>query len=222
MMIASIKDQRTRLSLLPSCMSDHRRMLGKLRRYYLDRRFSKDQVQHEAPFEGPSQRTGDLHCRGKMSIVVAEMLGWTTVRRQCTNRYTNDRCFEGTVSSVPIGQMSAGRALRHQKSNLGMRNIAEERVDILLRLANETVKSNASLSKRYVELAQRVAMRCGVRLGPERKQFICKRCRSPLVPGFNCRVRVRTERGTHVTVTCLGCGSTKRYPAVKEKRLRRR
>jgi RNase P subunit RPR2 len=35
-------------------------------------------------------------------------------------------------------------------------------------------------------------------------------------------VRVRAEHGTHVVVTCLECGSAKRYPAVKEKRLKRR
>jgi ribonuclease P protein subunit RPR2 len=112
--------------------------------------------------------------------------------------------------------------LPRQRNNGNIRQIAEERVDILLHLAKNTVKSDPSLSKRYVELAQRIAMRSGVRLGRERKQFICKNCKSLLVPGINCRVRVRPEYGTHVVVTCLECGSAKRYPAVKEKRLKRR
>lgn len=98
--------------------------------------------------------------------------------------------------------------------------IAEERIDILLRLARKMVKSDRALSKKYVEMARRIAMRSGVRLGPERKHFICKNCGSPLVPGVNCRVRVRGERETRVVMTCLECGSTKRYRAVKEKRLR--
>jgi ribonuclease P protein subunit RPR2 len=112
--------------------------------------------------------------------------------------------------------------LPRQRNNSNIRQIAEERVDILLHLAKNMVKSDPSLSKRYVELAQRIAMRSGVRLGRERKQFICKNCKSLLVPGINCRVRVRPEYGTHVVVTCLECGSAKRYPAVKEKRLKRR
>lgn len=109
---------------------------------------------------------------------------------------------------------------RPKRDNL--HQIAEERIDILLRLARKSVKSNAALSKRYVEIARNIAMRSGVRLGHRRKQFICKNCGIALVPGVNCRVRVRAEDGTHVVVTCLECGSRKRYPAVKEKRLRRK
>ena len=111
--------------------------------------------------------------------------------------------------------------MTRQRSN-NIRPLAEERVGILLRLARDTARSDPILSRRYVALAQRIAMRSGVRLGPERKQFICKNCNSLLVPGINCRVRVRAERGTHVVVTCLECGQVKRYPAVKEKRLRRK
>lgn len=121
-----------------------------------------------------------------------------------------------------VGRPGAGKVLTRQKSSGDVRQIAQERIDILLRLARETLKTDAALSKRYVETAQRIGMRSGVRLGRERKQFICKKCRSPLIPGVNCRVRVRPEHGTHVVVTCMGCGSTKRYPAVKEKRLRRK
>jgi len=112
--------------------------------------------------------------------------------------------------------------LTRQKSSSDVRQIAEERVDILLRLAREVLKTDSARSKRYVEMAQRIAMRSGLRLGSQRKQFICKNCKSPLVPGVNCRVRLRAERGTHVVVTCLECGSRKRYPAVKERRLRRK
>jgi ribonuclease P protein subunit RPR2 len=112
--------------------------------------------------------------------------------------------------------------LTRRRINDNVRRIAQERIDTLLRLARETVKSDMSLSRRYVEIAQMIAMRSGVRLGPERKWFICKNCGSLLVPGVNCRVRVRTEHGTHVVVTCLECSSKKLYPAGKERRLRRK
>ncbi len=129
---------------------------------------------------------------------------------------------EGVLPYARIGRTSTDRTLPRQRNNGDIRQIAEERVDLLLRFAKDAVRSDPSLSKRYVELAQRIAMRSGVRLGRQRKQFICKNCKSLLVPGVNCRVRVRSEHGTHVVVTCLECGSRKRYPAVKEKRLKRR
>ena len=135
---------------------------------------------------------------------------------------TNHRCSLDVLLTARIGRASTDRTLPRQKSNSNIRHIAEERIDILLRLAKDALRADPSLSKRYVELAHRIAMRSGARLGPERKQFICKNCKSLLVPGVNCRVRVRAEQGTHVVVTCLECGSTKRYPAVKEKRLKRR
>jgi ribonuclease P protein subunit RPR2 len=130
--------------------------------------------------------------------------------------------FKGVLPYARIGRASTDRTLPRQRNNGDIRQIAEERVDLLLRLAKDAVRSDPSLSKRYVELAQRIAMRSGVRLGRQRKQFICKNCKSLLVPGVNCRVRVRSEHGTHVVVTCLECGLRKRYPAVKEKRLKRR
>ncbi len=102
-----------------------------------------------------------------------------------------------------------------------IRKIAEERIDLLLKLAREKARSDEALSKRYVEIARRIAMRSGVRLGRERKHFICKECGSALVPGVNSRVRMRSDRGTSIVVTCLACGSIKRYPVVKEKRQRR-
>jgi len=151
-----------------------------------------------------------------MSIVVVETGAW--LAEACTSH----RCFGVVPLHARNRQASTERTLPRQRNNGNIRQIAEERVDLLLRLAKDSVRSDPSLSKRYVELAQRIAMRSGVRLGPQRKQFICKNCKSLLVPGVNCRVRIRTEYGTHVVVTCLECGSTKRYPAVKEKRLKRR
>jgi len=111
--------------------------------------------------------------------------------------------------------------LRRQKSD-ALRRIAGERIDILLRLARKAARFDADLSKKYVESAIRIGMRSGVRLGHDRKQFICRKCAIALVPGLNCRVRMRSDDATRVVVTCLECGSNKQYPVVKERCSRRR
>ncbi|MEM3571984.1 MAG: ribonuclease P protein component 4 [Candidatus Bathyarchaeia archaeon] len=99
--------------------------------------------------------------------------------------------------------------------------IAKERMSILFRLANEVFHENKLLAKRYLDLAKRISMRSKVRIPKEYKIFICKSCGNLLVPGINCRVRVRNEKGTIVVMSCLDCGAIKRYPAIKEKILKR-
>jgi ribonuclease P protein subunit RPR2 len=97
------------------------------------------------------------------------------------------------------------------------RDIAKERMEILLHLAMKTVRKDPKLTRRYVELARRIGMRSQVTIPREYKRMICKNCGILLVPGFNCRVRTRPDGGTRVVITCLDCGCHKRYPTTKEK-----
>ena len=97
------------------------------------------------------------------------------------------------------------------------KEIAKERIGILLGLARKIIKEDCKLAKRYVELAGKIGMKCNVRIPKEERLYICRSCSTPLIPGLNCRVRVRGEGGTRTVVTCLECGSMKRYPALKEK-----
>ena len=98
-----------------------------------------------------------------------------------------------------------------------VKEIARERMEILLDLARKAFPTDRALSRRYIELARRIGMKAGVRLPKRDKLFLCKGCRSLLVPGVNCRVRTRAEFGTTVLITCLDCGAKKRYPTVRER-----
>jgi len=108
--------------------------------------------------------------------------------------------------------------MKHWRGN--ERDIARERMEILLGLAKKTLRKDPKLMRRYIELARRIGMRSQVSIPKEYKQRICKNCGTFLVPGFNCRVRTRPDGGTKVVITCLDCGSHKRYPTLKEKNLR--
>jgi len=99
----------------------------------------------------------------------------------------------------------------------GTREIARERIALLLSQARKRFRSDRDLAKRYVKLAREIGMKAGVRLTSEQKLQVCKRCGSLLVPGVNCRVRMRSEGGTTVLITCLECGNKKRYPTVRER-----
>jgi ribonuclease P protein subunit RPR2 len=119
----------------------------------------------------------------------------------------------------PLGDVQSVDSLAWRSGTV--REIARERIEILLDLAKKKIHEDRLLSKRYVELARLIGMKAGVRLSKEQKMSICKGCGTLLVPGVSCRVRIRSELGTTVLITCLECGAKKRYPTVRERLSRR-
>jgi ribonuclease P protein subunit RPR2 len=101
--------------------------------------------------------------------------------------------------------------------NSNTRQIAKQRIQVLFLQAEETRRENPQLASRYVEVARKIAMAAKIRLPPEYKRRICRNCNALLVPGENCRVRVRQRREPHVVVTCLACGHQARVMLRKKK-----
>ncbi len=85
---------------------------------------------------------------------------------------------------------------------------ASERVKILFELAEKAAKDKPQMTKRYVELGRKIAMRYNLRIPKEYKRRICKNCRMPLIPGFNCKIRTRSKK---TVITCK-CGNITRFP----------
>jgi len=96
------------------------------------------------------------------------------------------------------------------------KRIAMQRIQTLFRLAKETFNENPPLAQRYVDLARKIAMAAKVRLPREYKRQVCKHCKSFILPGVNCRVRVKQRREPHVVITCLNCGKQTRLPMKKK------
>jgi ribonuclease P protein subunit RPR2 len=92
--------------------------------------------------------------------------------------------------------------------------IARERMQRLLQLAEEAGSlGKMERGRKYVQLARRIGMRTNTQM--PREFMYCRECLSPLLPGRNCRVRLRSNR---VTITCHECGYIRRYPYIAEKR----
>lgn len=92
------------------------------------------------------------------------------------------------------------------------RQIARERVGILLALALKSHRQHPDLSKRYVYLARKIAMKHRVRLPASWRAMVCRTCDELLIPGLTSRVRIQKRREPHLTITCLRCGRIKRIP----------
>jgi ribonuclease P protein subunit RPR2 len=90
--------------------------------------------------------------------------------------------------------------------NSTTKQIAKHRVQVLFRQAEKKRVENPQLARRYVEMARRIAMAARIRLPVEYKRRFCRNCNALLVPGDNCRVRVKQRREPHLVVTCLSCG----------------
>ncbi len=101
------------------------------------------------------------------------------------------------------------------------KRIARERIVRLLRLADEIYREELDLALKYGELARRISLRTRVKIPREWKWRFCKNCGSLLFPGVNAQVRLRDRRMPHIVIHCLKCGSIRRIPYLREKRLRR-
>jgi len=97
------------------------------------------------------------------------------------------------------------------------RRIALERIHKLFKLARETIHKDKALAQRYVNIARRLAMAAKVRLPREYRRQVCRHCKSFILPGVNCRVRIQQRREPHIVITCLECGKHMRIPLRKRK-----
>ena len=108
--------------------------------------------------------------------------------------------------------MSPGRRGRRTKQ---MVNIAGERIEILFDLAHKEARAkNLNRANRYVDLARRIGMRYNVRIPGNYKRRLCRHCHSYLVPGDNCRVRIRGKR---IIIFCETCNEYTRMPILEKK-----
>ncbi len=97
-----------------------------------------------------------------------------------------------------------------------IRDIARQRIEILFSMAEKIYRENRELGQRYIDIALRISRRTNVRIPKELKRRICKHCKQLLIPGFNCRVRLRQKREPHVVIYCFKCKRYMRYPYKKK------
>ncbi len=86
------------------------------------------------------------------------------------------------------------------------KDLAAQRIEILIRNALETVKSDEELAQKQAMLAKKISTRFRVRLPYEIRQLYCKKCKGFIVPSVNARVRIGRANVKAVRITCLKCG----------------
>lgn len=90
------------------------------------------------------------------------------------------------------------------------RELALARIQRLFHLAVDSQRSEEPASSaRYVQLARRIAMRYQVSIPSGLRRQLCRSCGALLIDGKTARHRIIRGR---LSVTCLRCGTVKRYP----------
>ncbi len=92
------------------------------------------------------------------------------------------------------------------------KDIARQRIRILLTLIEEKKVRDASLIRRYSELVRKISMRNKVRIPKEWRWRFCKKCKIFLVPGVNSYFRLSPRGKPHIVMHCYNCGAVTRYP----------
>ncbi|TFF96537.1 ribonuclease P [Candidatus Thorarchaeota archaeon] len=100
---------------------------------------------------------------------------------------------------------------RRRSARQRLQILARARIQILWEEAREEASKRPELARRHVRSAKRIAQKARIKLPQEMVRHICRNCDSVLLPGSNARVRLRTNRSRHLSVTCLRCGHTARY-----------
>lgn len=91
-----------------------------------------------------------------------------------------------------------------------LRQIALERMQILINSAISNAKMNPVLSQRQALLAQRISTRHKIRMPYELKIVFCKKCKSFIAPGINCKIRLGRTSIKSIRISCNLCGHTYR------------
>ena len=113
-----------------------------------------------------------------------------------------------------FGYLRGNTTTKRRISSRAKHGIAQFRMERLLEMMREEMLAgNETRGKRYLEHARRLSMRTKTPL-PKGYPY-CRACGNPLIPGRNCRVRLRSQR---VVYHCLACDAKRRVPYILEKR----
>jgi ribonuclease P protein subunit RPR2 len=91
-----------------------------------------------------------------------------------------------------------------------LRQIALERMQILINNAISNAKMNSELSQRQALLAKRISTRHKIRMPYELKIVFCKKCKSFIAPGINSKIRLGRTSIKSIRISCNFCGHTYR------------
>ena len=90
--------------------------------------------------------------------------------------------------------------------NPALKQIAYERMKILIDNAISNARTNPELSQRYGQIARRIATKYNIRMPYEHRIVFCKKCKSFIAPGINSKIRLGRSSLKSIRISCNLCG----------------
>ena len=112
----------------------------------------------------------------------------------------------------PCSKIGRGLSLSKRRfAKEKIKHLAQTRIEILWQQALRNAETHPDIARFQMRSARKIAQRSRTKIPRHISRRICKQCGSILIPGKNCKIRVRSNRAKHMVVTCTECGYVKRY-----------
>lgn len=91
-----------------------------------------------------------------------------------------------------------------------IRQIALERMEILIQNAISNSRTNPSLAQRQATLAKKISTKYRIRMSYHIRMNFCKKCKKFIASGVNARIRMGRSSVKSIRITCGFCNHTYR------------
>lgn len=91
-----------------------------------------------------------------------------------------------------------------------LRQIALERMQILIKNAISNARTNPKLAERQASLARKLSTKYRIRMPYDIRINFCKKCKKFIAPGVNARIRMGRSSVKSIRITCGFCNHTYR------------
>ena len=101
--------------------------------------------------------------------------------------------------------------MQTKKLKQARKEIAKERIELLLGMARQTVDKDIKLSRRYIQLIEKIRKRFNIRRTDEMKRLYCKKCYTYWKVGKTLKIRYDKKNKFKLYI-CQACGKVYKYP----------
>jgi ribonuclease P protein subunit RPR2 len=91
-----------------------------------------------------------------------------------------------------------------------LRQIALERMQILIKNAISNARTNPKLAQRQASLAKKLSTKYRIRMPYDIRINFCKKCKKFIAPGVDARIRIGRSSVKSIRITCGFCNHTYR------------